>query len=81
MVSGNRRDAAARIIAGVIARVGRADEKRLRQALRDAYPWGERRYWPYKVWLSEIKCQIGARSCEPTPDLFSTTTKEIPCSK
>ena len=22
--------------------------------LRDAYPFGERKYWPYKVWLDAI---------------------------
>lgn len=21
--------------------------------LREAYPFGERRYWPYRVWLAE----------------------------
>lgn len=23
--------------------------------IRDAYPFGERAYWPYKVWLRRVK--------------------------
>lgn len=33
---------------------GRAEGKtvtQIHQAIRDAYPWGERRAWPYKAWL------------------------------
>lgn len=26
-----------------------------REQLRDAYPFSERRYWPYKVWLRQVK--------------------------
>lgn len=51
--------------------------------LRDAFPAGERRFWPYKVWLSEIRRQRGllkvratrgvelpSRSDEQQPTLF-----------
>jgi hypothetical protein len=37
----------------------------------EAYPYGERKYWPYKVWLSEIKRQLAptpASTTEPGPD-------------
>lgn len=57
------REHAAPIIADVIKRVGRQDEKALRKALKDAYPFGERRYWPYKAWLSEIKRQLYGKAC------------------
>ena len=30
-------------------------EKELRKKISEAYPFGERKYWPYKVWLSEVK--------------------------
>ena len=33
---------------------GKAEGKtaaQIHQAIRDAYPWGERRAWPYKAWL------------------------------
>ncbi len=51
------------IIAAVIRDVGTNDpgDLRLRRALRDAYPAGVRKYWPYKVWLDEIKRQTGQR--------------------
>ena len=65
-------------IARVIAEVGRADQKALRRALRDAYPAGERRYWPYKVWCDEVRRQLGvarigitAREHRATGDLFA----------
>lgn len=28
-----------------------------RRALRRAYPFGERRHWPYRAWLAEIHAQ------------------------
>lgn len=59
------------IIAGVISRVGREDMKALRRALRDAYPFGERRFWPYKVWCDEVRQQIGIdRSSSDQMDMF-----------
>lgn len=27
--------------------------------LREAYPFGERAHWPYKVWLEEIRTALG----------------------
>lgn len=64
------RDRAAPIIRGVILEVGREDEKKLRKALFDAYPFGERKYTPYKIWLDEIKRQVGSK--KPGPDLFAS---------
>lgn len=46
------------IITEVIQRVGTEDMKALRKALRDAYPYGEKRYFPYKTWCSEIRRQL-----------------------
>ena len=37
------------------------DEKVIRQALRDAYPFGERAMHPYKIWLDEIRVQRGLK--------------------
>lgn len=65
------RNVARPLIARVIAEVGTEDAKALRQALRDAYPFGQRKYWPYKVWLDEIKHQLAptpARTIPPGPD-------------
>lgn len=39
---------------------GREPTKR---ELRDAYPFGERKYWPYKIWLEEV--HWFERGCPP----------------
>ena len=36
-------------------------EKMIRKALREAYPFGEREYHPYKIWLDEIRLQRGLK--------------------
>ena len=44
----------------IIADVLRNTENNLdarKKALFDAYPFGERNYHPYKIWLDEIKVQ------------------------
>lgn len=56
------RDSARPKIAAVIREVGRDDIKALRKALRDAYPYGERKYHPYKIWCDEIHRQLGTKS-------------------
>lgn len=53
------RDHCRPIIARVIAEVGTTDEKKLRDALRAAYPYGVRQYYPYKTWCHEIRVQLG----------------------
>jgi hypothetical protein len=53
------REDARPIIARVIAEVGTANRRRLRAALRDAYPWGQRHYHPYRIWCHEIRVQLG----------------------
>jgi hypothetical protein len=35
------------------------DKKALRKHLKPLFPYGERRGWPYKVWLDEIRLQLG----------------------
>ena len=63
------RQKAAPIIAGVLTEHKDSDEKTLRKALRDAYPFGERKYFPYKVWLDEIKRQRGTKKPKPKKKL------------
>ena len=55
------RDMARPIIAKVIAEVGLSDPGRLKRALFDAYPFGQRAYHPYRIWLDEIKVQTGKK--------------------
>lgn len=62
------RDRSRPIVAAVIDRVGKSDLKKLKAALREAYPFGLRQYTPYKVWLDEIRRQIkGLRPGEREP--------------
>lgn len=55
------RDIARPIIAKVIRENKDGEEKVIRKALKEAYPFGTRKYHPYKVWLDEIKVQLGKR--------------------
>ncbi len=61
LVMASWRDAARPIIARVIAANPGADPATLRKAMHDAYPFGERRYHPYKIWLDEIARQTGRK--------------------
>ena len=62
------RNRAAPIIAEVIARVGRENERTLRKALFDAYPFGERKMHPYKVWCDEVRRHLeGQQHRQPPP--------------
>ena len=53
------------IIKDVIDKTGTDDQSKLKKALREAYPFGERKHWPYKVWLDEIKVQLGTKKPKP----------------
>ena len=59
-------DRARPIIAAVLEETAGQDERAIRKALAEAYPFGERRMWPYKAWLSEVKRQRGLRSRKKT---------------
>ncbi len=55
------RDRCRPVIAEVIERVGRDDERALRRELRKAFPFGPKSYYPYRVWLDEIKVQLNKK--------------------
>jgi hypothetical protein len=55
------RERAAPIVARVLRETKGKPEREVRAALREAYPFGERTYWPYKVWLDEVARQRGTR--------------------
>lgn len=79
---GHWRRIARPIIAEVINRVGREDDYQLRKALFEAYPFGERKYHPYRTWLDEIKRQLGdpqrkRRRCDPPAVAPGQTTLEL----
>jgi hypothetical protein len=66
------RDAARPRIAAVIERVGRSDMVRLRKALREAFPWGQRRNWPYKIWRDECNEQLGVKQARKRARLVAS---------
>lgn len=55
------REIARPIIADTISKIGLDNDKKLKKALREAYPFGERANHPYKIWLDEIKRQTGKK--------------------
>lgn len=57
------REQSAAVIARVVAEVGTDDQKALKKALFEAYPFGERKYHPYKIW-----CEERAKVLKPEPD-------------
>ena len=77
-MKGTWRSVAAPIIRKVLLDNEGQDEKVIRKALRDAYPFGRRTHYPYKVWIDEIRKQRGISSKRKTvapndknqPELF-----------
>ena len=71
------------MIAKVLADTEGLDEKAIKRALRDAYPLGERKYHPYKIWLDEIHRQRGTGKhagkgrVVATPDALAKRIAEI----
>jgi len=55
------RQYSAPIIKRVIDQCGTEDMKLLRHKLHEAYPFGERKYHPYKIWCDEIRSQLGLK--------------------
>lgn len=50
---------AAPVIASVLRELEGRPLADKRAALRAAYPFGPRRYWPYRVWCDEVRRQLG----------------------
>lgn len=63
------RDSCKPIINKVLKANEGKSEKEIRKALSDAYPFGERAYHPYKVWLDEIKVQRGLKKKKQPMDV------------
>lgn len=65
------RDSARVIIREVLTETRGWPENEIKKALREAYPFGERKYHPYKIWLDEIKVQRGLRTFGHRPEKIS----------
>jgi len=60
------RTQSARIIAKALASVpATATEKEVRAILYPLYPFGERKYHPYKQWCRAVKDALAARKAKP----------------
>ena len=55
--SSHWRQHARNIIREIIRTRGNDSDAAIRQRIKDAYPFGMRKYTPYKIWLQEIQLQ------------------------
>lgn len=46
------------VITKVIREVGSENLNELRRAISVAYPFGERRFHPYRIWVDEVRLQL-----------------------
>ena len=68
------RNRAAPIIAKALNDTKGEPERKIRQALFDAYPFGQRQHWPYAIWLDEIKRQ---RKLKPKLGTFGPKARAV----
>jgi hypothetical protein len=62
---GSWADKARPIVAQVLAETAGQDERQIRKALAEAYPFGVKACWPYKAWLQEVRRQRGLLKKKP----------------
>ena len=62
------RDIAQDVIRNVVRRVGTEDKAALKKALFDAYPFGQRQYYPYRIWCEEVRKTLGKPKHDPITD-------------
>lgn len=55
------RNASRQVIAGVKEANPSADRAELKKLLFKAYPFGMRRYHPYKIWCEEVRIALGVK--------------------
>ena len=68
------RNSAAPIIAKVLEETRGEPEKVIKARLRDAYPFGQRKYHPYQIWCSEVAIQRGNK---PKLGTFGPRQKQV----
>lgn len=55
-------------LAAVLRQLDGQEKKHQDQALREAFPAGQRKHYPYKTWLDEIRVQRGLKAPPRRPD-------------
>ena len=58
-----------RIIKKVLVEFPDGNTKACRKALREAYPFGERTRYPYKMWRSEVRRALGVEKLKRIPNI------------
>ncbi len=71
IVRGRWRELARPIVEQVLAATEGEPPSTVKFALQQAYPFGERKYFPYKAWLAEVKYQLAQRVKRETFDVGS----------
>lgn len=79
-------DSADRVLREVFSALPRdASDDAVRAAVRDAYPFGQRAYWPYKAWLRRVKAwrhawRMGLKQPAPAPRQSPTRQLRHDCA-
>ena len=60
MARGRWRPLAEKAVLEVVAAYDGSDERELRRLVSEAYPFGERKHWPYTVWLDVVAKEVAA---------------------
>lgn len=53
------------------------DKKELRKLLRDNYPFGERRYHPYKIWCDQVNITLGVKKVKVRGEVVNINQSEL----
>jgi hypothetical protein len=54
--------------------------KAVRRALREAYPFGIREHWPYRMWCAEVKQALAPYRAKEAPDRVTVTAEGVHCT-
>jgi hypothetical protein len=65
------RNEAKRVINEVLQQTNGQSERDIKKALCEAYPFGVRKYHPYKIWLDEIARQRGIKKKKKSKSYYT----------
>lgn len=72
------RDSAKAYISEIISdNPGVTDKKELRKLFRDNYPFGERRYHPYKIWCDQVRVTLGEKRKKVSGEIINPNQTDI----
>ena len=72
------RDSAKAYIAEIMANNPTVkDPKELRKLFRDNYPFGERKYHPYKIWCDQVKVTLGLKKKKVRGEVINENQQDL----